>query len=236
MRGENRQIFYHRVPIMVSVLAVRHCAVSVMCSSRFEFCVRLCVVYAPSSGWRAFGTCPCFSCWWTFLLTYHVQGLVMVLQCSPSIAPIVSTESLLERLLVGRSRHNKKKTGLRSRVLAHVSEGACAISSHVGSLGHARSTRSHYNTVDRNLDFAEVPQGQNRDKIRKFMENPLTYIDLYIKHIKMVWKWLANCWGVPTLCAPLRGIPGRGLFFLKSRPLLIKSVFLAVFSIKPRFL
>ena len=33
------------------------------------------------------------------------------------------------------------------------------------------------------------------------------------------WEWLGNGWGVSNLCAPLRGIPGRGLFFpQKSAP------------------
>ena len=49
-------------------------------------------------------------------------------------------------------------------------------------------------------------------------------------------KWLGNGWGVSNLRAPLRGIPSRGIFFVKSRPLFIKSAFCCVFIIKPPFL
>ena len=54
-------------------------------------------------------------------------------------------------------------------------------------------------------------------------------MDLYIKWLGMVGKWL----GLSNLCAPLRGHSLRGLFFVKSRPLFLKSAFLGVFLIKP---
>ena len=39
-------------------------------------------------------------------------------------------------------------------------------------------------------------------------------------------EWLGNGWGVSNLCAPLRGIPGRGLFFpQKSAPFFKKCLF-----------
>ena len=57
-------------------------------------------------------------------------------------------------------------------------------------------------------------RGTNIWEIMKYMENPLTLLDLYIKPIEMDGKWLLNGWGISNLCAPLRGIPGRGLFFL----------------------
>ena len=45
-------------------------------------------------------------------------------------------------------------------------------------------------------------------------------------------KWLGNGWGVSNLCAPLRGIPGRGLFFpQKSAPFHKKNIFV-LFIIK----
>ena len=40
------------------------------------------------------------------------------------------------------------------------------------------------------------------------------------------WEWLGNGWGISNLCAPLRGIPGRGLFFpQKSAPFYKKCIF-----------
>ena len=41
------------------------------------------------------------------------------------------------------------------------------------------------------------------------------------------WEWLGNGWGVSNLCAPLRGIPGRGFFFRqKSAPFHKKYLFI----------
>ena len=74
-------------------------------------------------------------------------------------------------------------------------------------------------------------------KIGELIGNQLKYNDLYIKPIEMDGKWLGNGWGVSNLGAPLRGIPGRGLFCsVKSPALFIKSVFLVAFIIKPPFL
>ena len=51
-------------------------------------------------------------------------------------------------------------------------------------------------------------------------------IGIYIKYIGNGWEWLGNGWEISNLCAPLRGIPGRGLFFRqKSSPFLKRCLF-----------
>ena len=64
-----------------------------------------------------------------------------------------------------------------------------------------------------------------------FMRNSIKYMDLYIKPIGMDGKWLGNGWGVSNLCAPLRGIPGRGLFFRqKSAPFYKKCILVCFYD------
>ena len=58
-------------------------------------------------------------------------------------------------------------------------------------------------------------------------------MEIYGKSIKMHGfiykfdgKWLGNDWGVSNLCAPSRGIPGRGVCFSQKSALFIKKGFL----------
>ena len=72
-------------------------------------------------------------------------------------------------------------------------------------------------------------------EIGKYIENPLKCIELYIKPIGM---W--NGWEIvgvyPTYVLRCGAFLAGLFFFVKSRPLFIKSAFLGVFMMKPPFL